>query len=72
MHHIAGPSGNDEFGERVTAKERVTRRLIANREGKTAHQQKMKNRPAYEKMPLTQLPKMYSGGDRQCRRLLIG
>ena len=27
-----------EFGQRVTAKERVTSRLIANREGETVHQ----------------------------------
>ena len=57
---------------RVTTQEEVTRRLIANREGETVHQQKTNNRPFYEKMLLTQLPKMYSRGDRQCRRLLIG
>ena len=57
---------------RVTTQEEVTRRLIANREGETVHQQKTNNRPVYEKMLLTQLPKMYSRGDRQCRRLLIG
>ena len=44
----------------VTIQERVTRRLIANREGETVHQQKANNRPVYEKMLLTQLPKMYS------------
>lgn len=48
---------DDEFGQRVTAKERVTRRLIADSEGETVHQQKINNRPAYEKMLLTQLPK---------------
>ena len=63
---------DDEFGQRLTAKERVTRSLIANREGETVHQQNTNNRPAYEKMLLTQLPKMYSRGDRQCRLLLIG
>ena len=51
----------------VTTQERVTRRLIANREGETVHPQKTNNRPAYEKKLLTQLPKMYSRGDRQGR-----
>ena len=55
-----------EFGQRVTAKERVTSRLIANREGETVKKKK-NSRRAFEKMLLTQLPKMYSRGDRQCR-----
>ena len=46
----------------------MTRRLIANREGETVHPQKTNNRPAYEKkLLITQLPKMYSRGDRQGR-----
>ena len=57
---------------RMTTQERVTRRLIANRERETVHQQKTNNRPVYKKMLLTQLPKMYSRGDLQCRLLLIG
>ena len=52
---------------RVTTQERVTRRLIANREGETVHQHRTNNRPACEKMLLTQLPKMYSRGDSQGR-----
>ena len=32
----------------------------------------MNNRPVYEQMGSTQLPKVYSGGDRHCRRPLIG
>ena len=62
----------NEFGQRVTTRERVTRGLIANTDGETVHQQKMNNRPVYEQMGSTQLPKMSSGGDRQCRRPLIG
>ena len=48
---------------RVTTQERVTSRLIANREGETVHQQKTNNCPVYEKMLLTKLPKMYSRGE---------
>ena len=45
----------------------MTRGLIANTDGETVQQQKMNNRQVYEQMGSTQLPKMYSGGDRQCR-----
>lgn len=62
----------NEFGQRVTTRERVTRGLIANTDGETVQQQKMNNRQVYEQMGSTQLPKMSSGGDRQCRRPLIG
>ena len=63
---------DNEFGQRVTTRERVARGLIANTDAETVHQQKMNNRPVYEQMGSTQLPKMYSEGDRQCRRPLIG
>ena len=33
---------------------------------------KMNNRPVYEQIGSTQLPKMYSGVDHHCRRPLIG
>ena len=59
--------GNEIWSKRGYSGERVTRGLIANTDGATVQQQKMNSRQVYEQMGSTQLPKMYSGGDRQCR-----
>ena len=64
--------GNEIWSKRGYSGERVTRGLIANTDGETVQQQKMNNRQVYEQMGSTQLPKMYSGGDRQCRWPRIG